>query len=1108
MNNYSIPSLNSFNFGLGPDFSASLGTGHLESFNDISGSGIDFGSLDTGALGLGHVLGDGSFQLGNSHLGLGNIDFGDMATGFLGTDAVLGANNMFSPTDMGGGSGININELSSLGGLDNFGSAGTGLLGYDDIFGGGTDLGSVDWGDYGFTPDFSKFMDEYAAGNTVRDIGGYQNFTGVPSDWRIGDTTWGDGTQVHPDSGHPREDYMRSVFGDLDMGDLDAGVLDLDSMDFNGLIPDWLAPMQDLQSPAWDKLDGPTSLFATNGKVGNDIPDADIKAFVDNQSVAGQSATDTLAALKNYGVGTDRIEQLYELGDGSFSSKVKHFLQGSSDAEDFLQGNANVWGNTDLTTGKYYGAGTGYFDGEGKFVTWEGKPYTGLNYKDGGTHEYIDGYYSNTDNNLFSGFINDSKEYVAPVAVIEAFYDMVNTNTELTVNSAGDIFQDNNVLAAFINTAIGTIGGAGVLANPIASTLTGQSIGKWLGDAFHTNGDNLTIAKLTAHADNMSGMELAHSMARLFDGVLRVAGKASPIGIPLPQNAQGGEMRVPLSIDFTLNAGEWIVEWVIEQLNIGNDPFKDVLDSRLTSDQIADFITENKATKTHQSLEDWASAKNIQTVSDGGVEVADSGEGYNWLPDVKVTLDANKRDNNPNYDDQGNAVANFGDYPYAGFDDIINTGSTSLDYGDGAKPWEMEGFDWWRIGDTPTKKQAMIRNDALDAGFKPPPYPSDHRLQDFKGKYGDIISPSAWNDLFTLPSGGDSVPADEWEWPEFSMGGVSAGDALDLLKNAFSQTSTMTPEETTNLGKVLQFSDGMRGPDASIMSIEQERQLMEDSPTYDSWLDKNGGLNQSLLDLNAWNDSMVQKNVAMDNWIGEGGTGYDWFTRAANVSGKDEALDLIAETAEAGWDKTFASFGDIGDAPDMTGATNVNRLLGFLDLESYQPLEQAQQFNQEKFDAIMGHYGTAMESLVDASTEQWSDIINPYNTTMHKWGSDEGEGGKFYNEVASITDINDPRIDELLERTKGWEQKYHDFNNEYISHALNADAYTNVDEGGEFDYDNFNSQLSQLREGRNKLNDMAGKRDHGDGYWTWKQDENGYYLYDENDDNILEWVSQ
>jgi hypothetical protein len=263
---------------------------------------------------------------------------------------------------------------------------------------------------------------------------------------------------------------------------------------------------------------------------------------------------------------------------------------------------------------------------------------------------------------------------------------------------------------------------------------------------------------------------------------------------------------------------------------------------------------------------------------------------------------------------------------------------------------------------------------------------------------------------------------------------------------------------------------------------------------------------QSLLDLNTWNDSLVLQNATMDNWIGEGGVGHDWFTRAANVSGKDQALGLIKEAS--GWDKALPSWaGSVGEAPDMKGISEQNAISGALGLDSYDSNLEAQQFNQEKFDTIMGQYGQSMEYLDDvAGGKKWQDVIDPYNTTMREWGSAEGTGGKFYNEAATLGDMANPseddysRASKLLEDTGGWQKIYSAFDNAFNtafqdawiedSTKYNRDPH-DVSElesvRGDLDlYDNtyYLDQLKQMYQSRDKLHNMLGERKHGfEGYY-------------------------
>jgi hypothetical protein len=295
-----------------------------------------------------------------------------------------------------------------------------------------------------------------------------------------------------------------------------------------------------------------------------------------------------------------------------------------------------------------------------------------------------------------------------------------------------------------------------------------------------------------------------------------------------------------------------------------------------------------------------------------------------------------------------------------------------------------------------------------------------------------------------------------------------------------------------------------------------------DASSYDSFMDNiNNKTDASLLDLNTWNDSLVLQNATMDNWMGEtdgvAGVGRSWFTRAANVSGKDEALGLIDEAS--GWDKAFADFIDIGEAPDIRGISELNAISGLMGLDSYDPNLEAQQFRQDDFNTIMDQYGQSMESLDDvAKGKKWQDVIDPYNTTMHEWGSAEGTGGKFYNEATTLADMADPseddysRASKLLEDTGGWQKIYSDFDN-----AFNTDFRTAWIEDstkynrdphdlselksvrGDLDlYDNtyYLDQLKQMYQSRNKLHNMLGKKQHGF---------EGYY---EGFDGAGEWVGR
>ena len=801
----SFPSSN-YNFGFS---SPSLSSLDVSPNTTMNFGNIDFGGMDNGLLGIGHVLGDGNYQLGNSHLGLGNMDLGNLITGTLGANEVLGAGNILSQADMGGIGGININELSSLGGLDNFfGGAGTGRLGYDDIFGGGIDLGGVDWGGYGFTDDFSTFMDAYSAGDTVQDIGGYQNFTGVPSDWRIGDTTWGDGTQVHPDSGHPREDYMRSVFGEGGIDDLSLGAT------LGGgetVIDDFAADA--LTTPTWMMELDRSGLNPTQTEGG----------FIDPNDRVGESSF-----IQEFGEwGSQFINDLLGTDQKSQDEVGASGMYELDWWDKYILGKEE-FGNYDVSGFKAEDIGDGIQlkSGEGN----KARPTV----LDDGTPVFID---------------------------------------------------DNGVLHLRSLPDASTASEAGMTAPP------------W----FFSYDDKGSISGL----DDPAGW-----FQNEVDEFLN------------PQDLKEFGIR---------GAGSAITDLIRGML---------ISDAGEGSLVVADET---------QPLEEWARLGRESIKA----QIAANDESR-WSLDFNHSRD--------------------GESPVSD---------------DGVPAWEREGFNYFDA-------DGSTRLKATEAGYEIP----------------------------------------EKDWDQFETDLDKARKAAPVLREGWD-------------------------------AFQRNKQ------------------DQSLLDLNTWNDSLVLQNVTMDNWIGEGGVGHDWFTRAANVSGKDQALGLIKEAS--GWDKALPAWaGSVGEAPDMKGILEQNAISGALGLDSYDSNLEAQQFNQEKFDKIMNEYSTAKETLNAVVSQAYNDVVDPYNDTMLQWGSDEGEGGKFYNEAASITDPHDSRIEQLLDHTKGWEKLYTDFGESFGSEFMKIHGSQAYPEEGvnSYNYEDYENQIKTMRESRAKLHNLLGERKHGfEGYY-------------------------
>ena len=240
---------------------------------------------------------------------------------------------------------------------------------------------------------------------------------------------------------------------------------------------------------------------------GDDVTDYLLLDKINTWQDEGKTAKEILEIANEYWIEDARIADLYGIE--------------TSELESFMDSNARFWENVDKDTGQAFLGSQGnvtFLNGVFK-LNWDDSLFTGVD-TDGTV--YVDGKYSNQDNNLLSDRWYDISQKFAGVDILAStagiIYDSVNTNQNVNFESLGDIVEDNDLLRSVLNTLLTAEAGVGVALDVASIGLSGEKVAGHLADIIY-NGDDNVRAKIADHLDNLTLGEFSEGLIKIIDAV-------------------------------------------------------------------------------------------------------------------------------------------------------------------------------------------------------------------------------------------------------------------------------------------------------------------------------------------------------------------------------------------------------------------------------------------------------------------------------------------------------------------------------------------------------------------------------------------------------------